>query len=523
MPSPRVAVAKVAEPVYPTVAPFHPDCSYPEYRFGPACISRQPNAAYEGVREAFRLYGFDNAHIGTPQWNPLREIIRPGVRVVIKPNLVLHHNAAGWGLEPVVTHPSVLRAIADYAFLALGEGASLTIADAPQADCDFDVLAGWAQFDALQAFYRERGLQLNVVDLRKLRLNAGQASFIRSTDRVDQDGDPQGYATVNLGAKSLLEGLPHVERLYGSDYDRSKTVAHHSEGRHEYLISRTILSADVVIGVPKMKVHKKVGVTLNVKNLVGINGDKNYLPHFRIGSPAQGGDAYPDAVGPQAKRILTARTWLVDRLLTRHSRAGEFLYGMIARAYRTLRDLLRCRTPISVEAGNWYGNDTCWRMSADLNAILFFADADGQLRSTPQRRFLSVVDGIIGGELGGPLEPSPVPSGMITVGENPLAVDIAVTRLMGFDWRKVRQLAAIQFGEDGGVFSQHFRLDSVDALKICTSDPELATMMQHQRPVGVPYRPHPGWNGQIELNGGGNVPCGRTPHQVRGENHANRP
>lgn len=523
MPRARVAVARVAEPVYPTEAPFHPACSYPEYRFGPACLARRPNAAYEGVREAFRLYGFDREHFGTPQWNPLREIIRSGDRVVIKPNLVLHHNVAGAGLEPVVAHPSVLRAIADYAFLALGEGATLTIADAPQADCDFDALSRWAQFDAIQAFYREHGFQLHVVDLRRLRLNTSQEKFIRSTDRIAQEGDPQGYATVDLGAKSLLDGLSHIERLYGSDYDRSKTVAHHSEGRHEYLISRTILAADVVIGVPKMKVHKKVGVTLNIKNLVGINGDKNYLPHYRIGSPAQGGDAFPDTVSPQAKGVLTARTWLVDRLLTRNSRAGEFLYGAISRSYRTLRNLLRLRSPVSVEAGNWHGNDTCWRMSADLNAILLFADAEGQLHATPQRRFLSVVDGIIGGELGGPLEPSPVPSGMITVGENPLAVDIAVTRLMGFDWRKVRQLSAIQFGEDGGVFSKHFRLDSIDALEVCASAPELATMMQHQRPVGRSYRPHPGWTGRIELNGAGDSSCGRTPHHVKGETHANRP
>ena len=60
-------------------------------------------------------------------------------------------------------------------------------------------------------------------------------------------------------------------------------------GTHEYLISRSAMDADVFINLPKLKTHKKVGVTLSLKNLVGINGDKNYLPHFCIGTPAEGG------------------------------------------------------------------------------------------------------------------------------------------------------------------------------------------------------------------------------------------
>ena len=164
MKKPRIAVATVDCPAYPREAPYHPDCLYPEYRFGAECVSAETNTTYMAVRDAFRLYGLDREHFGTPRWNPLRDLIRPGDRVVIKPNLVLHQNTAGSGLEPVVTHPSVLRAIADYAFLALGKGATLTIADAPQADCDFDALAQWAQFDALQTFYRRHEFHLNVVD-----------------------------------------------------------------------------------------------------------------------------------------------------------------------------------------------------------------------------------------------------------------------------------------------------------------------------------------------------------------------
>lgn len=50
--------------------------------------------------------------------------------------------------------------------------------------------------------------------------------------------------------------------------------------------------ADVFINLPKMKVHKKTGVTLSLKNLVGINADKNWLPHYSGGSPRNGGDQF---------------------------------------------------------------------------------------------------------------------------------------------------------------------------------------------------------------------------------------
>jgi hypothetical protein len=52
--------------------------------------------------------------------------------------------------------------------------------------------------------------------------------------------------------------------------------------------------ADVFINLHKMNVHKKTGVTLNLKNLVGINVDKNWLPHHSEGYPRNGGDQFLD-------------------------------------------------------------------------------------------------------------------------------------------------------------------------------------------------------------------------------------
>src|SRR5688572_25851480 len=39
------------------------------------------------------------------------ELIEPGARVLIKPNFVLHHNQGTGGMEPMVTHQSIVRAV----------------------------------------------------------------------------------------------------------------------------------------------------------------------------------------------------------------------------------------------------------------------------------------------------------------------------------------------------------------------------------------------------------------------------
>lgn len=497
---PRVSVAIAERALYPSSSPFHPHEAYPEFPFGRDALSSEPNFAYAALRDALALYGADEENYGTPRWNPLKGIVCPGDQVVIKPNFVLSFNEEGYGLEPVVTHPSILRAVADYAFIALEGKGSVRIVDAPQWDCDFDVLGKWGGFEALRSFYTSRGLDFDILDVRRLRLRKTNRGYITAKDRIYLDGDPLGYAVVNLGEHSLLNSLPHVERLYGSDYDRTETVSHHSHGVHEYLVSKTILGADVVLNVPKMKVHKKVGVTLNVKNLVGINGDKNYLPHYRIGSPSQGGDEFPDSMGKAtAGHIQNARTWLQSKLLTKKSPLGEMIYGAIFNSYRFLRDALGLRIEKPILAGNWYANDTCWRMAVDLMTILFFADTEGILREAPQRRFFSVVDGLIGGQRNGPLAPKPIESRLVVAGDHPYAVDIAVTRLMGFDWQKIPQLTHLMSSETSNPFARFFQIEDVQEIEIRSPRKDIETMMFHRDLVNPPFEPHPGWVGHIEL------------------------
>ena len=53
------------------------------------------------------------------------------------------------------------------------------------------------------------------------------------------------------------------------------------------------MKCDLFVNLPKLKTHKKTGITCSLKNFVGINGDKNWLPHHTEGVPANGGDEFP--------------------------------------------------------------------------------------------------------------------------------------------------------------------------------------------------------------------------------------
>ncbi|MCH7704503.1 MAG: DUF362 domain-containing protein [Planctomycetes bacterium] len=416
---------------YPDMPPFSPSEGFPEYPFDCVKDGSQPNPAYHAVRGALGLLDLDAEHFDTPEWNPLGGIVRPGDTVVLKPNFVRDFRETQPGhADCIITHGAVIRAVLDYAFIALEGRGRLIIADAPQNDADFQAIRRIAGLDEIQAFYRERaGFDVEVYDLRP--------EFARKIDGVivghtPLPGDPAGYVRVNLGEHSAFCEINHLcHLLYGAEYDTAELYRHQHDDVHEYLISKTVLEADVVISLPKLKTHKKVGLTVNLKNLVGINGNKNWLPHHRQGTPGQGGDEFRESgMRRRIERMTMAR---FKRLFPLLGPLRPLVAGPIKALGKTIFGDTNTGT---VRSGNWYGNDTTWRMVLDLNRILLYADADGTLHDRPVRRFFSVVDGIVAGEGNGPLDATPKPTGIIVAGGNPVAVDLACARLMGFDWRK---------------------------------------------------------------------------------------
>ena len=471
---------------YSDISPFDPHTAYPEYVM--RTVSEHQNPAYEGVRSCLKTLGLDLANYGTPMWNPLRDIATPGNTVVIKPNFVASKHQAGGNIYSVITHPSVIRVLIDYLYLALeGEG-RVIIADAPQMDCNFDELLHRTQLVSIQELYQSRyKFNVEIMDLRDFWLDVAQNDNLECSEcRHPLAGDPLGSVTVNLGKRSFFYGLKNLRKIYGADYNRQETITHHHGDKHEYIVSKTILSADVVISVPKLKVHKKVGVTLNSKGLVGISTNKNCLVHYTMGTPEEGGDQFPSKIlSHREKMLVKVRGELSDVLLAGQNPVLERAYASLVLFYR------KCIKPwygsvaqekIILDAGNWSGNDSAWRMVVDLARIILFADAEGHLQDEPQRKVFSIVDGIIGGENNGPLTPDEKPAGVVVAGFNPLATDMVCTAMMGLDYKKLKWV-------------EHMLLDQFyvnpDNIRILGEPAFLSVLKVPGKYLG--FIPHPGW------------------------------
>jgi hypothetical protein len=267
------------------------------------------------------------------------------------------------------------------------------------------------------------------LSLLDLRPEEWQAVDGVTVSRTELPGDPLGSTHVALNDASEFVAFRGQGKLYGASYDMAETNDRHTGKRHEYLLCRTPMEADVLINLPKLKTHKKVGVTCALKNLVGINANKNWLPHHTEGTPVDGGDQFPAATFKtrlEHNWMGTAKRWLKNR------RGMSRLFVPVKKAAR----LFFGDTQKVVRSGNWHGNDTCWRMVLDLNKCLFFFDGAGKRRTKPLR-YLAVVDGIIGGEGNGPMAPDAKVCGVILAGTHPVAVDCVAAEIMGFEWQKL--------------------------------------------------------------------------------------
>jgi len=367
----------------------------------------------------------------------------------------------------------------------------IRVGDVPLQSCDFAKLSAQAGLDRLQKKY---GARVRFLDLRRERWES-KAGFLQFVD--DTPGDPSGYREVILDRQSMLEEISHHASSFRvSDYDPQETTSKHRLGEHRYLIAGTVLDADLIINLPKMKTHQKSGVTGALKNLVGINGSKAYLVHHQIGYPSQGGDEFPEG----SSRLFYWQARWREKLqkcspvLFRIAKAGwEFLKYI--RGIKTVGTAKNLSGNFYMASGSWYGNDSVWRMVYDLNLIVRFAPRPGgRLSPTPQRVMLSIMDGIIAGEGNGPLQPIPVKTDVLLASTNSFLVDLAMSKLMGFDYRKIRLLSAQSRYPDptwAQVAPDRFRIERQDG-KILSNG-------VHDLPVLHRFLPPPGWRGHVEL------------------------
>ena len=500
-----VAVVDSGRGEYPEKAPFDPPESFPELVQLPFPVGLdRGNHVYRAVREALRLLGLDSERFGTPEWNPLGELIRPGNKVVVKPNFVIHYHRGGETVFSIIVHASVLRPILDYAQIALKGKGELMIADAPVTDTDFDDLITVNGIrETLEILNRHYPLKVKLVDLRRMIVKGYEQNnlFLK---RIYQDYGVNHSRIVNLSKASALHELGEKEKLYyGADFDRRVPRKHHHGDMQEYSIATDILDADVVISVPKLKTHKTAGVTLNVKNMIGINTDKNFLPHYRIGEPSEGGDEFPDSGSGWIRfKSRIARVFLDNAL----GRWGFFFTRPVNKCLTCYRKItLKCRADDPaietadlfynkilqrpIRCGHWWGNDTLWRVGADLNRILLYADKQGTIRNSPQRNYFALIDGIIGGEGKGPMVPRPRREGIIVAGFNPLSVDRVALALMGFAEKKVPIVSRVT-GSEG--------LPLAPSGQVVVKSESSRWKMPLGRDKSLEFDPAPNWKGRIE-------------------------
>ena len=408
-------------------------------------------------------------------------------RIFLLPNFVTHSRSKSD--ESRVHARCTSGFIVSEILRALAEGAPANArirwGNAPLQACDWTRLCEELNLTAIAESFSSDHRIHGPLDLRSLKVTRGglgtlwNQRFAKSCQEI----------AVDLGSSSLLEPLFRQTRppaLGVGDYPPSATNAYHGAGRHIYILSKEVLEAELIVSVPKLKVHEKVGLSCALKGVVGTVARKECLPHYRLGGPAENGDEFPRA-------FVLAKTG--SRLLCWADERG---CGIVANGIRIVgkgcrwlaRRLYRIPT-----GGGWKGNDTAWRMVLDLARLLRYARSDGTLSTTPVRDHVAIVDGLVAGEGEGPLRPSPRRMGVIVAGADACAVDYACALVAGWDPARL-PLIANSFG------CEPYRLTKLtpEAIKFFINGRPISGS-ELARQFRPPLKPPLGWAG-VELDEG---------------------
>lgn len=438
----RVIIVK-DKPCYCQEAPYHPSENYSEWAGFPTGSSDNPS--YRAVRKLFYFWGLDSKRYGTKEWNPLSELVAPGNTVVIKPNLVNHYNTGEKcynisDTDSLVTHGSVIRAVLDYVAKALNGYGKIIVGDCPIQGCNWDQVIQLVGLDSIEEHFRQYFPEIILV-VKDYRLGKAIVKNGVTVKRVVDQDSFKNYEEIDLKQYSALVPLMSDPYSFGvAQYPKYRMCSVHSPGVNKYLIPKDFIYADVVINLPKMKSHMKAGITCALKNFVGINGHKDYLPHFRFGSPKNGGDEYPDGNWLwDLMWFFTHLEWSLDKGLLK--RLLLFMAGICNYLLPVFSEMPREAS--SIGGGGWHGNDTLWRTILDINRVFFYFDRQKKHISTNlygALKYIAIADGLVAGHKEAPLAPTPLSSGIMMGAFNPLAMDTAAAAMMGFDYCKVKQV-----------------------------------------------------------------------------------
>ena len=432
-------------------------------------------------------YHAENIYNSLPE--QLFTIISPGDTVVLKPNWVLdehRYHPGEW--EQVITHPTIITSVLRRVIDRLGNKGRIIITDGPELNADFDKILSYQPLDEWENMAMQHNIKLQIIDLREELYIQNKNVTVK---RIKLPSDPKGKVVANLlNEKSEFFGhKKSVKGYFGAGSDIREVNRVHDGHINLYSVSRSVIEADVFINLPKLKTHKKGGITCSLKNLVGINTYRNYLPHNSIGTPTDGGDQFP---GSQTKsRIESTLMPFIHQHILGISFFAKLFSPVIGLGKRIFGDNRQ-----TIRGGSWYGNDTIWRMILDINKIFFYVNPDGTFREESllkMKKYISIVDGIIAGEGNGPKAPDPVNAGYIIAGLNPVSVDTVCARLMNFDGKKIPSIENAYRILNFPLVD--FKMEDI----VIHFDKEEFSLPNFPSSLEVSFKPHSGWVGHIEL------------------------
>lgn len=476
---------------YPNIKEFiYPNKNYIELPYKYEKISEN-NKIFEMVRNSFHLLQMDEKNYETEQWNPLGEkLIKEGNTVLIKPNLVLEKNHGGFGEECLYTNPSIVAAVIPYVIKALNGKGKIVIADAPMQSCNFEKLIKNSGYKELVEYYNKKipNIRIELKDLRGL-ISKNDNGVLKQEIVSQNDGG----IVVKLDKDSEHAKLSKkdLRKIRITCYDPNELFKHHNIKTHEYFIAKEALEADVIIDMPKPKAHRKAGVTISLKNFVGINTRKEYLPHHRIGDKQHGGDEYDkrSILLRISAKILDISNILKAKKIYKIGNVVTKISIVISKIDEKIFSKEKHRE------GSWHGNDTIWRTIIDINKIVKYADKEGKLCDTPQRKIFAIADMIIVGEKEGPLLPSPKYGGIIAMGEDLVCFDEVVATILGLDINKIplfqhlrekRKYPIVKENEHALIVSNSEKLNN-------------KAISQITKEETINIEPSSGWKGYIEI------------------------
>lgn len=343
-----------------------------------------------------------------------------GKSVLLKPNWV-RHELKDSDFLCLRTNDNLLLCILEEVLLL--SPSKVLIADAPVQGCDWNKMITPAFLSKIDGLSRRFEIPITVKDFRRTVTDVEK-------NEVSKDLHPMSdYIIFDLGDNSYLEPITTSDnRFRVTCYDPDRMAEVHHNGMHKYCIAKDVFDYDVIITIPKLKTHRMAGMTNALKLLVGINGDKDYLPHHRVGSIKEGGDNY--------KKKSTLRTMANKFTDASNRRRGTRLGRLFSMVGSRLWQLSRPDLATLTNAG-WYGNDTIWRTVMDINTIALYGDNKGHIHKQQQRQLFTIMDGVIGGQGDGPLHPTPSPLGVIAMANNPYLLDVVAGELYHLNYQRI--------------------------------------------------------------------------------------